>query len=109
MTVVIVARNEENNIGSCIESIIRQTYPENLFELILVDDHSVDSTAAIARSFEKKNISVINLQDKTMELANQTLNEALAGVTNGQIEIAKEVLQKVYDNLAAPVFAEEEK
>jgi DNA-binding MarR family transcriptional regulator len=50
-----------------------------------------------------------NLQDKTMELANQTLNEALAGVTNGQIEIAKEVLQKVYDNLAAPVFAEEEK
>ena len=35
-----------------------------------------------------------------MELANQTLNEALDGVTNGQIEIAKEVLQKVYDNLA---------
>jgi len=29
------------------------------------------------------------------------LNEALDGVTNGQIEIAKEVLQKVYDNLAA--------
>ena len=45
-----------------------------------------------------------NLQDKTMELANQTLNEALAGVTNGQIEIAKEVLQKVYDNLASPAF-----
>ena len=39
------------------------------------------------------------LQEKTMELANQTLNEALSGVTNGQIEIAKEVLQKVYDNL----------
>jgi DNA-binding MarR family transcriptional regulator len=41
------------------------------------------------------------LQDKAMDLANQTLNEALDGVTNGQIEIAKEVLQKVYDNLAA--------
>lgn len=40
------------------------------------------------------------LQDKLMELANQTLNEALAGVTNGQIEIAKEVLQMVYENLA---------
>jgi DNA-binding MarR family transcriptional regulator len=39
------------------------------------------------------------LQENTMELANQTLNEALDGVTNGQIEIAKEVLQKVYDNL----------
>ncbi len=40
-----------------------------------------------------------DLQEKTMEVANQTLNEALGGVTNGQIEIAKEVLQKVYDNL----------
>lgn len=39
------------------------------------------------------------LQEQTMELANQTLNEALEGVTNGQIEIAKEVLQMVYDNL----------
>jgi len=43
-----------------------------------------------------------DLQEKTMGLANQTLNEALEGVTNGQIEIAKEVLQQVYDNLQAP-------
>ena len=41
----------------------------------------------------------LQLQEKTMELAGQTLNEALTGVTNGQIEIAKEVLQMVYENL----------
>ena len=40
------------------------------------------------------------LQEQSMEIANQTLNEALLGVTNGQIEIAKEVLQKVYENLS---------
>ncbi len=40
------------------------------------------------------------LQVQTMEVANQTLNEALAGVTNGQVEIAKEVLQMVYENLS---------
>jgi DNA-binding MarR family transcriptional regulator len=40
------------------------------------------------------------LEEKTMEIANRTLNEALKGVTNGQIEIAKEVLQMVYNNLA---------
>jgi DNA-binding MarR family transcriptional regulator len=39
------------------------------------------------------------LQEQSMDLANQTLNEALEGVTNGQVEIAKEVLQKVYENL----------
>jgi DNA-binding MarR family transcriptional regulator len=41
----------------------------------------------------------LQLQERTMEIANQTLNEALSGVTNGQIEIAKEVLQQVYENL----------
>ncbi len=39
------------------------------------------------------------MQNHTMDIANQTLNEALEGVTNGQIEIAKEVLQQVYENL----------
>ncbi len=41
-----------------------------------------------------------NLQIQSMEVANQTLNEALVGVTNGQIEIAKEVLNMVYENLS---------
>lgn len=41
----------------------------------------------------------VALQDRTMELANQTLNEALVGVSGGQVEIAKEVLQIVYENL----------
>ena len=40
------------------------------------------------------------LQEQTMALANRTLNEALGGVTIEEIEIAKMVLQKVYDNLA---------
>lgn len=39
------------------------------------------------------------LQDETMDMANQTLNEALEGVGNNDIEICKAVLQKVYDNL----------
>ena len=41
----------------------------------------------------------MHLQEKTMEVANRTLNEALNGVTNEQIEIAKQVLHAVYDNL----------
>jgi DNA-binding MarR family transcriptional regulator len=39
------------------------------------------------------------LQDQTMEIANQTLHKSLEGVTSAQIDIAKEVLQKMYDNL----------
>ena len=38
------------------------------------------------------------LQDKTIELANQTMDEALVGVHKNEIEIVKLVFQKVYDN-----------
>ena len=39
------------------------------------------------------------LQEQTMELANQTLNEALGSVPADRIDVCKEVLQIVYDNL----------
>ncbi len=39
------------------------------------------------------------LQDKTIELANQTMDEALIGIGKNEIEIVKQVFQKVYDNL----------
>jgi DNA-binding MarR family transcriptional regulator len=53
----------------------------------------------------RKNLIVLTdegkeLEEKCIIIANTTLNEALEGVTHGQIEIAKEVLQMVYDNLA---------
>ena len=40
-----------------------------------------------------------NLQQDTMNMANQTLNEALEGVSVADIERCKEVLQQVYTNL----------
>lgn len=43
--------------------------------------------------------AAVQLQESTMELANQTLNEALEGVSTEDIELCKSVLAKVYDNL----------
>ena len=39
------------------------------------------------------------LQDTTLGLANQTMDEALVDVKKDDIEIVKKVLQQVYDNL----------
>jgi DNA-binding MarR family transcriptional regulator len=39
------------------------------------------------------------LQDETMLIAEETLNDALEGVPPEHINLCKEVLQKVYDNL----------
>ncbi len=40
-----------------------------------------------------------NLQNITVDIANQTMNEALIGVSKNEIEIVKLVLQKIFDNL----------
>ena len=39
------------------------------------------------------------LQQITTDLANQTMDEALIGVTKAEIETVRQVLQRVYDNL----------
>jgi DNA-binding MarR family transcriptional regulator len=40
------------------------------------------------------------LQEQTIDLANQTMNEALLGISKEEIDTVKQVLQRVYDNLA---------
>ncbi|HAI84979.1 MAG TPA: MarR family transcriptional regulator [Chitinophagaceae bacterium] len=39
------------------------------------------------------------LQEMTIQLANETMNEALIGVSKEEIEVVKSVFQRVYDNL----------
>ena len=56
LTVIVPARNEEDMVGACLKSLVAQS--DDVFklgrdwELIVVDDHSTDRTAAIARGFD---------------------------------------------------------
>ena len=50
VTVIIPAKNEEACIGNCIESISRNEYPADSYEIIVVDNGSSDSTVSIAKS-----------------------------------------------------------
>lgn len=63
ISVIIPARNEETNIGACLQSILQQNYPAALLEIIVVDDHSTDKTAAIVQSFRSPLIHLISLTD----------------------------------------------
>jgi chlorobactene glucosyltransferase len=47
VTVIVPARDEARNIGRCLSSVLGTAYPR--FEVIVVDDHSTDGTAAIVR------------------------------------------------------------
>lgn len=51
VTVIIPARNEERNIGNCIECILNQSYPPHLLQIIIIDDASTDATASIVNEY----------------------------------------------------------
>ena len=63
VSVLISARNEEENVEACLLSILDQSYPNDLFEIILVNDRSSDSTGEIARKLaaEGNRITVIDV------------------------------------------------
>lgn len=52
ISVIIPALNEEKVIGRCMESLVRNDFSRNEFEVIVVDNGSRDKTIEIARSFE---------------------------------------------------------
>ncbi len=53
VSVTVAARNEEAYIGNCLKSLVNQSYPTDLYEIIVVDDDSTDGTREIAESFDQ--------------------------------------------------------
>jgi DNA-binding MarR family transcriptional regulator len=70
---------------------------DNLEKLQLVKRVSSDSDRRMNLIYLTKQAQ--KLQEESMGLAEETLNEALEGVPPERIDICKEVLQIVYDNL----------
>jgi chlorobactene glucosyltransferase len=52
VSVLIPARNEEKNISRCLKMILKQDYPN--FEVIVLDDNSVDKTYEIVNGYRMK-------------------------------------------------------
>ncbi len=61
VSIVIAMRNEENNVNNIINNFNSQNYPDDMLELIIVDDHSTDLTLKKAKKFKQKNIKVLSL------------------------------------------------
>lgn len=59
ISVVIPARNRARTLERCIESVLRQTLRP--LEVLVVDDASVDDTAAIASRFDSSKVRVLRL------------------------------------------------
>ena len=77
ITLIIPARNEEENIAACLDSICNQSYPKGLFEVLVVDDHSTDNTANIVNSYQSKNVKLISLKDFVHDELNSYKKKAI--------------------------------
>ncbi len=52
VSVLVPARNEEHNIGPCLESLLSQDYPD--YQVICLDDCSEDRTWQVMQKFAKR-------------------------------------------------------
>lgn len=64
VSIVLPVRNEEKHLSACLTSLLNQGYPQNLYEIIVVDDLSTDHTVKIAQKFCDKynNVSLVFMQ-----------------------------------------------
>lgn len=56
VSILIPFKNTETFIGACLQSILEQTYTN--WELLIVDDNSIDSSLSIVESFAKKDFRI---------------------------------------------------
>ena len=63
ISIIIAARNEELNILNCLNSIQKNNYPKDFFEIIVIDDFSEDNTVQLVESQAFTNVFVIKLKD----------------------------------------------
>lgn len=107
ITVIIPARNEAANIGNCLNSLLLQSYAQQLFEVLVVDDFSEDNTAAVVQAYTSQNIRLISLKDfvkpgeinsykkKAIEIAVQQSTSELIVTTDADCTVPQNWLQTI--------------
>lgn len=103
ISVIVAARNEENNIRACMESLNNLIYPEDKIEIIIVNDKSEDATGAIIAEFiaDKPKFKCLSTRKQIGHLKGKT--NALANaleIAGGEI-----ILTTDADCVVSPLWA----
>ncbi|HEX5509115.1 MAG TPA: glycosyltransferase family 2 protein [Pseudolabrys sp.] len=62
VAVIVPARDEAENIGPCLQSLLNQDFPASRLSVLVVDDHSGDDTAVLAARVAEKHAHVTVLR-----------------------------------------------
>ncbi len=104
VSVLVPARNEARNIEACLESLRNQTYPNDRFEVVVIDDHSTDETAQVVEKFisDKPNFRLLHHRNNGSQptYKKQALNFAIQSVSS-------EIVMTIdADTIAQPFWVE---
>ena len=79
VSIILPVFNAERFLPQCLDSILRQTYPE--WELIAVDDGSKDGSIEILKSYEKRDnrIHIISKENEGVSIARNVALEQTHG------------------------------
>lgn len=71
ISVIIAARNEEEHIEKLVSALSEQTYPKEMFEVIIVDDRSNDKTFEICKKLMKSHnwLNLMQVKEENPKLA----------------------------------------
>jgi cellulose synthase/poly-beta-1,6-N-acetylglucosamine synthase-like glycosyltransferase len=120
ISVVIACRNEEKALPNLLDCLAHQKYSQANFEVIIIDDHSSDTTAALASGFNRiQNLTIIpNKGSGKKEALRTGINTArgeLIVTTDADCTTGKEWLKTIGafyqsdkpDMIISPVMLEE--
>jgi len=88
VSIIVAARNENENIGRCLDSLLRLDYPVERLEIIVVDDGSTDGTADAVRRYVRSHLHIsLVIAGKSNDHLRGKANALAQGVdqSNGEI------------------------
>lgn len=87
ISIVLSARNEATTIELCLQELIKQQYPINQFEIILIDDASEDDTYILANHvLEKSKISYKLIKEFVHQGKKKNISKAIS-ISKGSVII----------------------
>jgi len=88
VSILIAARNEQDTLPDCLESLSQLNYPTHLFDILILNDNSTDQTRAIAQSYNQRitNLNVIDIIENKSGLSGK-MNALAQGIEQSHGEI----------------------
>lgn len=84
VTIILPMRNEEKWIAACIESILRQDYPRDRMEVLLVDGMSTDRSREIVSEYAQRH-PFLKLVDNPERIQVTALNAGIRAATGDYV------------------------